>query len=204
MVHGVGGVEVRRRQVVVAGRRRAPSGGGCCVIALRSVSAMLTYWFSCRRSSTAYTLPVPISYGRSLSNPSSRAHVVVERRLVGTVERRSGRVVLGLLADGVEVAAGEAAVEPADRLPLVAQQLLGEALDLDAQVAALHVVRRQAGVARQPGGDLVPLRRRQPVALQQRLRVVVARRTPRPRRGSRGGPSAAPARSFLWYQAVAA
>ena len=61
------------------------------------------------------------------------------------------------LAHGVEVAAGEAGVEAADGLPLIAQQLLGEAVDLDAQVLALDVVLREAGVAREPGRDLVPL-----------------------------------------------
>ena len=70
------------------------------------------------------------------------AHVVVHRRGVGAVDLDEARVELELLAGGVAVEAGVAAVEPAHGAAFAAQQLLAVAEDLDAQVGALHVIAR--------------------------------------------------------------
>ena len=83
------------------------------------------------------------------------AHVVVHRR--GVRRRRSRRIAgieLELLAGRVAVEAGVAAVQAAHGAALVAQQLLAEAEDLDAQVGALDVLDREPGVARELLRDL--------------------------------------------------
>ncbi len=60
--------------------------------------------------------------------------------MVETGDERAGdagvaRVALRALAGGIDVDAGEAAVVAAERPPLVAEQLLAEARQVDAQVA---------------------------------------------------------------------
>ncbi len=65
------------------------------------------------------------------------------------------------LAGRITVDAEEARVQPANGAPPVAQQLLGEAMDFDAQVAALNVILGKAGVAGQLPDDLGALFRRQ-------------------------------------------
>ena len=76
------------------------------------------------------------------------AHVVVERRRVGPDDRVVRRVGVHLLGDRAGGRPGEAAVEPADGAPLVAQQLAEEAPVLDAQVGPVDVVLGQPGQRR--------------------------------------------------------
>jgi hypothetical protein len=69
-------------------------------------------------------------------------------------------------------AGGEARVEAPDGRPLVAQQFFAEAQDLDAQVAALHDLLGEPGVARQLRHDATPFGLRQAVALPERHQVL--------------------------------
>ena len=58
----------------------------------------------------------------------------------------------------------------------LAQQLLAEAEDLDAQVVPLHVLDREPGVAGEPRRDLVEPLAIERVAAEQRERVVAGRK----------------------------
>jgi len=94
-------------------------------------------------------------------------HVIVEHGRVGRHNRGVGRVELRLFGDGQRVLALEARVQAADRALFVAQQLLAEAHDLDAQARTVDVARLQAAVAGQLLDHGLALAGGQPVAFGQ-------------------------------------
>jgi len=102
------------------------------------------------------------------------AQVGLEQRDVNRAGLRAERIAVRILAGVVELVLHVAPVEQADRLPFLAQQLLGEADGVDAQIAAQDVLLRQAGEAAQLVGDALLLRLRQVVSLEQRDEVVGA------------------------------
>ena len=85
------------------------------------------------------------------------AGVPVERRRVGRQVVAQAGVERRRRAVGDRVVADDAAVEPADDVPPVAEQLLLELARADAEVAAVPGVGRNAGQRRQPVDDLLPL-----------------------------------------------
>ena len=76
-----------------------------------------------------------------------------------------------MLARSIAIDAREARVDAADGAALTAQEFFREALDLDAQVGAVDVIRRKSGEPRELLGDLAASRCRERVARHQRIRV---------------------------------
>src|SRR6266403_1254538 len=83
------------------------------------------------------------------------AHVIVKRCGVRANNRREARIVIGPRARRIFINSRKTAVESSHCAALVAQQLLVEAHDLDAQIAAVDVLR---GKPRQPRKFLRNLR----------------------------------------------
>ncbi len=95
------------------------------------------------------------------------AHVFVKGRRVGPHDVCHAGVVFVELSCGIAVFAFESAVDAANRLALVAQQLFCEAVIVDAQVGALDVVARKPCKTRQFAHDAVAFLVRQRRAFQQ-------------------------------------
>ena len=112
------------------------------------------------------------------------AFVEVDAELVAQVALEEGDVdraglgvegvAVGVFAGVVELVLGVAAVEQADGFAFFAQELLGEADGVDAQVAAEDVLRGEAGIAVQLLGDALLLGAREFVSLEEGQEVVGA------------------------------
>jgi hypothetical protein len=81
------------------------------------------------------------------------AGIIVEAGDVGRADRRDEGIVIGFLAEGVEVGAREAGIDAARRRVLVVLQVLGELAARDAQIGLLDVVDREPGIFMQLLGD---------------------------------------------------
>ncbi len=99
--------------------------------------------------------------------------IPVESRGVGRRDERVRRVEVRRGRDRVDVVPGVAAVVASDALALGQHQFLAEIAGLDAQVGALDVVHRQAGVGVKLLRDGIRFGFRQILALRQRARIVV-------------------------------
>src|SRR6185369_78128 len=73
------------------------------------------------------------------------ADVIVERRGKRRPNRGQARIEIGLLRGGLENVALQAAVVTTHHLLLLPEQLLGETLGLDAQIAVVDIAYFEAG-----------------------------------------------------------
>ena len=95
-------------------------------------------------------------------------HLIQEAADIETGDPGARRVIFRFLARRVGIDAGIAAVEPPQRRMLVAQQFLAKTRQVDAQIRALEIIDRQAGIAVELARDLVRLLRRDVGSFQQR------------------------------------
>jgi len=103
-------------------------------------------------------------------------HILIQRCRIWPDNRRQTRVLLGRFTNRIAVNASEPAIQPPNSALARSQQFLHKTMILDAKIAALDILSRQASIGRQSANNLRPLGIGQRSTLQQGCRIFAKRK----------------------------